>query len=154
MFFLHVLTSEGGSVCLGVAILCTVMCFLGFITSCPNLLSCFVSSCLPPSPLLLFPPYRLCVCHICYQGNGTECNQNHASLSDYGGTVPLSTYFSFPLVPSHTRCCPAVLQRWRTCPSGWCPFIIKHGSCLKTLGNYQMTMSAVNENAHRCRIHN
>lgn len=106
VFFLHVLTSEGGSVCLGVAILCTVMCFLGFITSCPNLLSCFVSSCLPPSPLLLFPPYRLCVCHICYQGNGTECNQNHASLSDYGGTVPLSTYFSFPLVPSHTRCCP------------------------------------------------
>lgn len=104
MFFLRVLTSEGGSVCLRVAILCTVMCFLGFITSCPNLLSCFVSSCpfLPPSlPPLSYcsPPYRLCVCHICYQGNGTECNQNHASLSDYGGTVPLSTYFSFPLVP-------------------------------------------------------
>lgn len=78
--------------------------FLGFITSCPNLLSCFVSSCpsLPPLPLsYCFPPYRLCVCHICYQGNGTECNQNHASLSDYGGTVPLSTYFSFPSSPSY-----------------------------------------------------
>lgn len=60
----------------------------------PSVLFCFFLS--PPSPLLLFPPYRLCVCHICYQGNGTECNQNHASLSDYGGTVPLSTYFSFP----------------------------------------------------------
>lgn len=110
----------------------------------PSVLFCFFLS--PPSPLLLFPPYRLCVCHICYQGNGTECNQNHASLSDYGGTVPLSTYFSFPLVPSHTRCCPAVLQRWRTCPSGWCPFITKHGSFLKQqqqLGNYQMIMSAV-----------
>lgn len=99
VFFLRVLTSEGGSVCLGVAILCTVMCFFGVHNelSKPFVLFCFFLS--PPPSLLLFPPYRLCVCHICYQGNGTECNQNHASLSDYGGTVPLSTYFSSPSFP-------------------------------------------------------
>lgn len=113
VFFLHVLTSEGGSVCLGVAILCTVMSFFGVHNelSKPFVLFLFLLVPPPPPPLLLFPPYRLCVCHICYQGNGTECNQNHASLSNYGGTVPLSTYFSFPSPPlPHTFCCPLVLK--------------------------------------------
>lgn len=40
-------------------------------------LSCSLSPC----------SHRLCVCHIFYKGNGTECNQSHASVSDYGGTV-------------------------------------------------------------------
>jgi len=59
--FLRVLTSEGGSVCLGVAILCTVMSFFGVHNELSKpFLSCFVSSCptLPPSllpPLLLSP---------------------------------------------------------------------------------------------------
>lgn len=59
MFFLRVLTSEGGSVCLGVAILCTVMCFFGVHNelSKPFVLFCFFLS-LPPSPPLSYcsPP--------------------------------------------------------------------------------------------------
>lgn len=59
MFFLCVLTSEGGSVCLGVAILCTVMCFFGVHNelSKPFVLFCFFLS-LPPSPPLSYcsPP--------------------------------------------------------------------------------------------------
>lgn len=37
-----------------------------------------------PCPLV---SHRLCVCHVFYKGNGTECNQSHASVSDHGGTV-------------------------------------------------------------------
>lgn len=50
----------------------------------PTLLSCcfFCLSC-PLSPC----PHRLCVCYIFYKGNGTECNQSHAPVSDHGGTV-------------------------------------------------------------------
>lgn len=40
-------------------------------------LSCSLSPC----------SHRLCVCHIFYKGNGTECNQSHAPVSDHGGTV-------------------------------------------------------------------
>lgn len=115
--YFHVLTSESGcsSVCLECrSFYVTVMCYLGFHNDVSqNLLSCFVSSLsLPPTlpplvcpslppPLVPSPlPYRLCVYHIFYQGSGRECNQNHASLSDYGGTVPLSTYFSSLPSPS------------------------------------------------------
>lgn len=77
-------------------------------TTCPNLLSCFCSFlssllllfllplCPPPSslqlshhPSLLSPPYRMCVCHVFHQSYGTECNQSHAPVSNYGGTVLL-----------------------------------------------------------------
>ena len=103
VLLLHVLTRTLGSLCAWESPFSVQCCYLGFITSCPNLfvLFCFLlvspPSNPPSSPLsyCLPLPYRLCVCHICYQVNGTECNQNHASLSDHGGTVPLSTYFSY-----------------------------------------------------------
>lgn len=84
------------------------ICF--FITTmCPTLLSCFCSflspllllillllfplPLCPPPPLShhpsLPPPYRMCVCHVFHQSYGTECNQSHAPVSDYGGTVLL-----------------------------------------------------------------
>lgn len=145
LFFLHVLTSEGGSVCLGVAILCTVMSFFGvhnelskpfclvFVSSCPS----------PPPPLLLFPPYRLCVCHICYQGNGTECNQNHASLSNYGGTVPLSTYFSFPSPPFPIHFAAPLCWKMRNLSKQMASIHHKAWVISKTtLANYKITLSS------------
>lgn len=131
VFFLHVLTSEGGSVCLGVAILCTVMCFLGFITSCPNLLSCFVSSCLPPPLSYCSPPTGCAFVTFATRAMAQNAIKTMHHSQTMEVLYPLAPISHFPLVPSHTRCCPAVLQRWRTCPSGWCPFITKHGSFLK-----------------------
>lgn len=58
LFFLHVLTSEGGSVCLGVAILCTVMSFFGVHNELSKPFVLFLFLLVPP-PLPLsycFPP--------------------------------------------------------------------------------------------------
>lgn len=57
-----------------------------------------------PCPLV---SHRLCVCHIFYKGNGTECNQSHAPVPDHGGTVS-SALPSFPvqMVGSGTRASP------------------------------------------------
>lgn len=142
VFFLCVLTSEGGSVCLGVAILCTVMCFLGFITSCPNLLSCFCFFLSLPS---LLPPLSYCspptgCAFVTFATRAMA--QNAIKTMHHSQTMevlyPLAPVSHFPLFPSHTCCCPVVSKRWKLkkrqpCPNGWCPFITEHDSFPKSL---------------------
>ena len=59
----------------------------------------------PPSRPPPLPPYRMCVCHVFHQSYGTECNQSHAPVSDYGGTVLSSFLFSVSWAPSDTSLC-------------------------------------------------
>lgn len=54
----------------------------------------------PSLPLPPLPRYRMCVCHVFHQSYGTECNQSHAPVSDYGGMVLLPfLQLSVSLVP-------------------------------------------------------
>lgn len=46
---------------------------------------------------------------------------------------PLAPISHFPPCPPHTFCCPLVLERRRTCPSRWRPFITEHESFPKPL---------------------
>lgn len=136
-FFLCVLTSEGGSVCLGVAILCTVMCFFGVHNelSKPFVLFCFFLS-LPPSS----PPIPLSYCSPPPTGCAfvtfatRAMAQNAIKTMHHSQTMevlyPLAPISHLPplLTLPHTFCCPLVLERRRTCPSRWCPFITEHES--------------------------
>lgn len=106
VFFLHVLTSEGGSVCLGVAILCTVMCFLGFITSCPNLLSCFVSSCLPPPLSYCSPPTGCAFVTFATRAmaqNAIKTMHHSQTMEVLYPLAPISHFPSFPLIHAAAR---------------------------------------------------
>lgn len=110
VFFLRVLTSEGDSVCLGVAILCTVMCFLGFITSCPNLLSCFVSSCLPPSPPLSYcsPPTGCAFVTFATRAmaqNAIKTMHHSQTMEVLYPSAHISHFPSFPLIHAAAPLC-------------------------------------------------
>lgn len=117
-FFACCFYSDWEHCCLPVSCSLYQSLFWVFITTtCPTLLSCFCSflssllllpfcppshsPSIPPSlPLPPLPRYRMCVCHVFHQSYGTECNQSHAPVSDYGGMVLLPfLQLSVSLVP-------------------------------------------------------
>lgn len=116
VFFLRVLTSEGGSVCLEVAILCTVMCFFGVHNELSKPFCLVLFLLVPPSllPLSYCPPPPTGCAFVTFATRAMA--QNAIKTMHHSQTMevlyPLAPISHFPpLSPPHTFCCPLVLEQ-------------------------------------------
>lgn len=135
LFFLHVLTSEGGSVCLGVAILCTVMSFFGVHNELSKPFVLFLFLLVPP-PLPLsycFPPTGCAFVTFATRAMAQNAIKTMHHSQTMEVLYPLAPISHFPPPPSPYILLPPCVERWGTCPSRWHPFITKHESFPKPL---------------------